>query len=497
MSTPNALPVSDLVNVTINLPPPSVSTRNFGAVLAVGSSDVIDVNERIRSYSSLSGVATDFGTSAPEYLYAQLHFGQSPTPSILYIGRWAQTATSGILHGGTLSTTAQALANFTAVTAGKLTVTIDGTPKAMTAIDLSAQTNLNGVAAVITTKLGVTGTCTWNAAQSRFDITSATTGSTSTLSFPATVASDQNLSTVLGLNQVQGASLVDGIAAETLLSAVTTLADKSNDWYFLGIAATGSGAAAADQVLVAGFIEGAVPVRVFGVSSNDSNILSASATTDIAYQLKALNYRRSFVQYGSTNSYVVASLMARASTVDFSGNNTTITLMFKQEPGVTAEVLTESQAQAAKGKNCNVFAAYNNDTNIIQFGTVAAGFYIDEIQGADWLQNDLQTRVYGALYAAPKIPQTDAGVTQLISVCEQGCDQAVANGFVAPGVWTGSPVGVLKPGDTLSKGYYVYAPSVASQSSADRAARKSPPITVCIKLAGAIQSVTMAINVNR
>ncbi len=497
MSTPNALPVSDLVNVTINLPPPSVSTRNFGAVLAVGSSNVIDVDERIRSYSSLSGVATDFGTSAPEYLYAALHFGQSPTPSILYIGRWAQTATAGLLHGGALNTAAQALANFTAITAGKLTVTIDGVLKAMTTIDLSGATNLNGVASVITTKLGVTGSCTWNATQARFDIISATTGATSTLSFPATVAGDQNLSTVMGLNAVQGASLVDGIAAETLLSAVTTLADLSSDWYFLGLAATGSGAAASDQVLVAGFIEAAVPTRMFGVSSSNANILSASATTDIAYLLQQLNYRRTFVQYGSTNDYVVASLMARASTVDFAGSNTTITLMFKQEPGVVAEVLTESQAQAAKGKNANVFAAYNNDTNILQFGTVAAGFYIDEIQGADWLQNDLQTRVYGALYAAPKIPQTDAGVTQLITVCEQGCDQAVANGFIAPGVWTGSPVGVLKTGDTLAKGYYVYAPSVASQSASDRNARKSPPITVAIKLAGAIQSVTMAINVNR
>lgn len=497
MSTPNALPVSDIVSAVINLSPSSVATRNFGAVLAVGSSNVINVSERIRAYSTLAAVATDFGTSAPEYLYASLHFSQSPTPSILYLGRWAQTAVAGILQGGSLSATAQALANFTAVTAGKLTVSIDGTPVAMTAIDLSAQTTLNGVAAVITTKLTTNGSCAWNPTYGRFTITSATTGALSAVSFPAVVGSDQSLSTVLGLNQVQGATSVGGVAIETLLDAVTTLAAMSSDWYFLGIAATGSGATAADQLPVAAFIEGATPVRMFGISSNDTNTLVASATTDIAYLLKQLNYKRSFVQYGSTNLYVVASLMARAATIDFAGSNTTLTLMFKQEPGVTAEVLTETQAQAAKGKNANVFAAYNNDTNIIQFGTVASGFYIDEVQGCDWLQNDLQTRVYGALYAAPKIPQTDAGVTQLIAVCEQGCDQGVQNGFIAAGVWTGPNIGVLKTGDTLSKGYYVYAPPVASQSSADRAARKSPPITVAVKLAGAIQSVAMAINVNR
>jgi hypothetical protein len=56
---------------------------------------------------------------------------------------------------------------------------------------------------------------------------------------------------------------------------------------------------------------------------------------------------------------------------------------------------------------------------------------------------------------------------------------------------------VIATGQTLSKGYYVYAPSVASQSAAARAARQAPVIQAAVKLAGAIHSVNVLVNVNQ
>ena len=75
--------------------------------------------------------------------------------------------------------------------------------------------------------------------------------------------------------------------------------------------------------------------------------------------------------------------------------------------------------------------------------------------------------------------------------------RAVNNGLVAPGVWNAGGFGQLQQGQMLSSGYYVYAPLVASQSQADREARKSVPIQVAAKLAGAVHSVNVLINVNR
>jgi hypothetical protein len=182
--------------------------------------------------------------------------------------------------------------------------------------------------------------------------------------------------------------------------------------------------------------------------------------------------------------------------VDFNANNSTITLMYKQEPLVAAETLTETEAQVLKNKNCNVFVNYSNNVAIIQEGKVASGLYIDSIVGTDWLQNRAQNDVFNLLYTSEtKIPQTDAGVSLITTTLEETMSAAVNNGLCAPGTWTGPAIGPLKANQTLTKGYFVYAPSISQQSAADRAARKSPTIQIAAKLGGAIHEVGVLINV--
>ncbi|HHT8322297.1 TPA: DUF3383 family protein [Enterobacter roggenkampii] len=180
------------------------------------------------------------------------------------------------------------------------------------------------------------------------------------------------------------------------------------------------------------------------------------------------------------------------------GRNTTITLKFKQEPGITYETLTTNQAAALDAKNCNVFVYYQNDTAILQQGVMSSGDFFDERHGLDWLQNYVQTNLYNLLYTSTtKVPQTDAGVTRLLSNVEQSMDQSVTNGLVAAGVWNGGPIGQLDSGDTLTKGYYVYAQPISEQAQADREARKAPVIQVACKLAGAVHFADVQINVVR
>ena len=183
--------------------------------------------------------------------------------------------------------------------------------------------------------------------------------------------------------------------------------------------------------------------------------------------------------------------------MNFQGSNTTITLMFKQEPGVTPETITQTQAAALKAKHANVFVNYDNDTAIIQHGVNSDGSFFDEWHGLDWLENDIQTALWNVLYTFPKVPQTDEGMTTLQTVMEARLAQAVRNGLVAPGQWNAAGFGQLKTGDFLPKGYYVFAPPVAQQSQADREARKSVPFQIAVKLAGAVHSVDVMINVNR
>jgi hypothetical protein len=153
---------------------------------------------------------------------------------------------------------------------------------------------------------------------------------------------------------------------------------------------------------------------------------------------------------------------------------------------------------AVAAKNCNVFVAYNNNTAIIQAGVVCSGDFLDIITGTDWLALDIQTVLYNLLYTSnTKIPQTDAGNHVLVTGMESVLSQAVTNGLLAPGVWGAGGFGALNQNDFMPKGFYVYAPPVSSQSAADRSARKSVLFQIAAKLAGAIHTVNVLINVNR
>ncbi|WP_200780879.1 DUF3383 family protein [Klebsiella oxytoca] len=291
------------------------------------------------------------------------------------------------------------------------------------------------------------------------------------------------------------ASAEDG-SVETLLQAVNACLQYTN-WYGLAIADSAN-LVEADVISVAAAIEASSLSRILAVTTADVNVLVAGNTDNIGYKLKAAGYARTFWQYSSSSKYAAISAFGRAFTVNFTGSNTTITLKFKTEPGITYETLTTAQAAAIDAINGNVYVYYANDTAIIQQGVMANGDFFDERHGLDWLQNYVQTNLYNLLYTSTtKIPQTDAGVTRLMTNVEASLDQAVNNGLIAPGVWNGGPIGQIESGDTLTKGYYVYADAVANQSQSDREARKSPVIQAAIKLAGAIHYGDVQINVVR
>ncbi|PQK80221.1 hypothetical protein CG428_02355 [Pantoea ananatis] len=380
---PQGLPVSNVASVDIIMSPRAAAGRNFGSLLILGSATIIPLTERIRLYTSAASIGTDFGASSEEYLAAVAYFSQSPTPSQVYVGRWAKT--------------------LAAAEVGKVETLLDG------------------------------------------------------------------VNACLGFTNWYGLG-------------VTYDADRKDD----------------DLLPVCAAIESSSLSRILAVTTKNTDALLTTVNTDIASKVKAAKYSRTFVQYSSTSNYGAISAFGRAFTVDFNGFGTTITLKFKQEPGITYESLTPPQAAALDAKNCNVYVYYANDTAILQQGVMGNGDFFDERHGLDWLQNYVQTNLFNLLYTSgTKVPQTDAGNTRIMANVEASMDQAVDNGLIAPGVWNGGQIGQLSPGDTLTKGYYVYMAAISSQAQADREARKSVPVQVACKLAGAIHYASVQINVMR
>jgi hypothetical protein len=608
------LPVTRLVSVSITLTPQAASFANLKTLLIEGDSNVIDTFERLRPYSSITGVANDFGTTAPEYLASLEYFSQNPTPTQLYVGRWAKTATNGRLVGGPLTGLQQAMSAWTGITTGAFFTYVDGIPLNVSALNFAAQVNLNGVAAVIQTALVAAGaagaTVVWDAANSRFVITSGTTGITSSVSFlqtsrargfatfsgnpanndtltiqgtlitfvtgtpvgsqvkigvdlPTTLASllaflsasvDANLSlmtySVVGSSlyivskatgtagnaytlakvstaitlsggtmaggsagtdisaQLLGTSAlaswsVAGIAAESAVASVVAMDNLTTQFYALVFAAGANNVdmADSDHLAVAAYVEasaaGGQP-HVYGLTTSEATALVAGNATDIGSEIMAAGYERTFYSYSSTNAYLDASMFGKALPVDYSAQNSALTLMWKQMPGVPSEKLTVGQANALDAKRYNYTALFNNNTSILVNGTMGGPAYIDEIINLDNFANQLQTDIFNLFYTTPtKIPQTDPGVHRIVTTAEGTCQRFVLNAVFAPGQWNSNGFGTLQPGDQLPKGYYVYGPPVALQATADRSARKSPTIQIAVKEAGAIHEAILSVLVNQ
>lgn len=493
----NALSVSRLVSVQTIFSPVAAGRRGFGTLLILGDSAVIGPSERLRVYTTLEAVAQDFGVNAPEYYGAALYFGQSPRPAQLMIGRWLSSAVPAQLTGAILTAAQQTLADWTAITNGELDITIDGNDLNLTGLDFSGVTNLNGVATIVSTALNTElpgASCVWNGSQ--FIVYGATSGSTGAIGY-ATDTASSTVASMMGLTAGAAVAVDAGADSESPVVAAALFADLSASWYGLTFCAAAT-ITDAEHLAVAAYIEGASKARRYGVTITNTNVLSAQVDTDLGSQLKAAGYRRTSWIYSSHNPYAVCSMFARAFAVNFSGNRTTITLMYKQLPGVVYEQLTETQAQALESKNGNVYVLYDNDTAILQYGVNADGSYFDELHGADWLADAIQVALYNLLYQSQtKIPQTDEGTAQLVNAAQRVLDQAVQNGFAAPGIWNADGFGTLQRGDRLDSGYYVYMPSVDDQDQSEREARMAPPMQIAVKLAGAIHTADVIISINR
>lgn len=601
-----ALPTSRLIKVGVNLEQSAAKMQNLSDLLILANgSGVIDPVERYRKYFDIADIATDFGTASSVYNSAALWFEQSPQPSSLMIGRWAQSATNARLTGALLPASNQLISNWTSIVSGSFFITLNGIPLSITGLNFATATNLNAVAAIVQTALAAqsgSATVVWNSAYQRFEFNSGVTGLASLISFissptasgyfqfsnqPAVndtitlngtaitfVATNpgnnqcaiganinatlSNLLTVLrsssdaqilkfqynvvgstlyvnstasgasgnaltisksssvitasgatlsggsgsdisallnATSTSSGAYTAQGMAAETASDCIALFDDRfGQKWY----ATTFIGAVNADHLAVAKYIEAANTKHAYGVTTQEGGVLTSTDTTNIAYQLKQLGYSKTSVQYSSSNPYAVVSYLARIMTTDYTGNNTVITLMWKQEPGIVAETLSTTQITNLEANNCNVFVEYDNDTAIIEPGVQSSGDYTDEVFAADWLALAVANDLWNALYTSPtKIPQTDPGNQQLETVIENRMGNAVDNGMLAPGVWTSAGFGSLATGDYLPKGYYIYRPPVSKQSKEDRQKRKSVLFQVAAKLAGAIHGVDVLINVNR
>lgn len=471
MGTVATLPLSPIVNVTVNVSPQAPPTPTFNQGLIVGTSNVIGsvtgINPRIREYNTLLQMAADgFQLTSPEYVAASLYFGQTPAPQFLWIGRQDLTALS--------------------TTAGIAVVSADeGTGYVVGDTFLVVQTGGSlGVGRV--TSIGTSGAVTGVAVIEGQQGTGYTISLTS-----ATTTALTGIGTGLEVT-------IDNVG-ETALQAIEACRVASPSWYvFCSLAASD-----ADDLIIAQWAQSQTPQCVYFYTT--SSVTALNGTTGNVFSLiKAAALSRAFGLYSTTqqglspnNIYSMAAAMGVAM-----GRNTGLagsyfTIALKQLTGITPEPLSPTQVGTITGNNGNVYLSYANSYQILQNGVMGSGQYFDQILNLDMVSSDYQFSIMNVLVGAGAIPQTDAGQSTLINVVNQANARAVARGFIAAGTWEGVTILNLTAGTALPDGYLTQSAPFSTQSTSDRDARKSMPIYVALIQAGAIQSVIIGVYVQQ
>lgn len=509
MATPTTLSLNKIVNVVVTVSPLAAPRNGFNQGLIIGPSAVIPATERLRFYSNVNDMLTDgFTNTSPEYLAAQIYFSQSPAPTQLWVGRQnLVSATATTNCATTIGSAVITPASMVGIEAG-MTITGTGIPvgatvlsKTATTITMSANaTATNAATSLIFATPSVAATAsitTSSAVVTPVSMTGIYVGQTVTgTGIPANSVIISVTPTTFTMNNTATATNAAAplvvYNTDSALSALQACRLANSQWYPCFVC----NAVKADHLAIAAYIETATPASTYFGTTADIDVPTATAG-NVLLTLQGLLYTRTFMQYSTSTPYAICGAMGYAMGQNTGLAGSAYTLKFKNEVGVTVEPLSSTQMLNVENANGNLYLNYGYYYNIFEQGVSSAGRFFDEVLNLDMLANNIQLNIMDTLYQNPKVPQTDAGVLQLIRACNQACDLAVNVGFLAPGVWTGLPILNLATDQTLPKGYLVQAPAISTQSDADRQARKSPPLYIAIKEAGAIHSVLIGVYVNR
>jgi Protein of unknown function (DUF3383) len=467
MSSP-ALPLQSIVDVTVIAGPALGNPPLFNQGIIIGPSAVIPSygsNPRLRQYQTLSAMLTDgFTTTSPEYLAAQLYFGQSEPPNYLWVGRRDLTSLNTVIPHSGAAGTGYAVGDVIVVvqsgaSQGQCEVTTIGAGGAVTGL------------AVFTPPAGTDGTGYSTAT----GLATTTTGAGTGLEVDITAV------------------------GETYLVAL--IACRAASSVFWGVMCCN--ATTADAEAIAPYVEAATPPTFYFHTTADTAVLN-NTSGNLALTLKGDEYENTALIYSTTqsgvapnNAYGAAALMGSVVGQNTGLPNSYFTEWGKTLIGIQPEPLSQAQVNTITGNNCNVYVGYANTYTLVTPGITPSGLYIDQVLNRAILAAAIQYAVMNLLIASPSVPQTDPGETQLIHAVNGACQAAVNTGYLAPGTYNGvNSVLALSPGDPLPAGYLSQAYPYSTQSLANKAARRAMPIYTVINEAGAVQSVVIGIVVN-
>jgi len=428
--------LKDIVNVSITRETTSVSRVGFGTINVFGTNKAFA--ERIKFYSSLSEVSSDFNTTDAEHVAASDAFAQNPQITQLAISRRDTADTSVVTVD-----TATAGATYTTIIDG---VTITTVASGSTAIDIAGEivSDINGEGSINVGAIDNTD---------------------------GTFNLDPDVAGTAYAVKVDSKCSIAFTTSATISADLTAINEADSDWYGLVFTSRDE----TDVKSVMDWTES--ELKVFVTSSADADIADLSDSADtgasqtIAGYAKAQSLARTSVFYHkeAATEFLDAGYLGRLLPLDPGS----YTGKFKTIASVTVNNLTSTQQKNISDKNAN-FYQLTGGVNITCNGTVGEGEFFDVIVFVDWLKARMTERIFSTLVNNDKVPGTDGGIAAIEADVTAQLQDGIAVGGLAS-----DPAPV------------VTVPLNADRSTADKSNRELNDVTFSATLSGAIHEVTV------
>jgi len=158
------------------------------------------------------------------------------------------------------------------------------------------------------------------------------------------------------------------------------------------------------------------------------------------------------------------------------------TWAFKRLASVYPSQLSSTLTKSLVNGHSNYFTQVAG-RNITMNGQVRSGEWIDVIRGRDWMQNDMQLRIFNLMLMLAKLNYTNNDIALVQNEMIACLKAAQTRGIVAPDEFDED--GVLVPGFT------VYVPNALGMTATQRASRILTGCMFSARLAGAIHAITV------
>lgn len=486
------VPLSYTINVSLTSAPSGLADFNTNSI-AIFTNEPVGFSEPYQAFITPTSVAEYVGTDSLTNKMANALF--TPVPNFrtgggyLYIFPFKGTnATAGTLTTADLSANIEALKE---VTNGALNLTIDGVQTLITGLDFTSVQTLNDVVTVIK---GQNPDVDIETVNNTIVFTSRRYGTQSGVTISAATGS--------GITDLNGTDYLNGTAAtitagtnasgQTLAEAVKAAQQQV---YFGGVLTTQftddetyQTNADALQSMDLVYFEQMQSLKDMAITGAAIKSAGLGKTRTLAYSNNPEDAKIAVATYASI-----------ASSVNYSGPDTALTMNLKTLTGVNADSgLSDSYVLSAATNGVDIYGntgglnvVYSNDNN----------GYTDDIKNNLWFKKAIEVAGFNYLRQTnTKIPQTEQGMTGLKSAYARVCETSIRNGVTAPETWK-TPIPFGDP-ETFARnieerGYYIYSIPVAKQSQTDREARKAPLVQIALKFSSAFHFSEVIVTVER